>query len=207
MGIAHGSFRERKMKSERTLTLALLLTVCAMGVASPAAGQRTSTPAAIVIHLDARTGAKLAARSDGRIGVADFLRATGTVELRSARQMELTVHVFRMRGGAVLDSYRSRPVTIPPGERLSMDRFLEPGAPSYGDFILNPEYVVEATKTVPAGVAIEDPGRFVINGVIPYHPKGWESMEAFFAVAVPTDGRQAEAATSGFAGVYAPPER
>ena len=47
----------------------------------------------------------------------------------------------------------------------------------------------------------------MINGVIPYHPKGWETMEAFFAVAVPADGRLLETARAGFAGVYAPGDR
>ena len=196
----------------RTMFLAVLLGLAGLEGAAPVNGQvvtgrQLGEPATIRIHLDARAAASLAARSEGRLAVSDFLRRAGSVELRGPRSMELTVHVFRMRGGSVLEAFRSDPVSVSGGEPVSLGRLLQPGAPKYGDFFLNPEWVVEAGKTVPAGAAIEDPGSFVINGVIPYHPKGWETMESYYAVAVPADRRQLDTAVTGFAGVFAAPDR
>ena len=192
--------------------LAVLLGLAGLEGAAPVNGQvvtgrQLGEPATIRIHLDARAAASLAARSEGRLAVSDFLRRAGSVELRGPRSMELTVHVFRMRGGSVLETFRSGPVSVSGGEPVSLGRLLQPGAPKYGDFFLNPEWVVESGKTVPAGAAIEDPGSFVINGVIPYHPKGWETMESYYAVAVPADRRQLDTAVTGFAGVFAAPDR
>lgn len=195
------------MTPETTVRIAVLVGLLAIGSAAPVACQQIGEPAAIRIHLDARTAARLAERSGGRLSVSDLFRRAGSVELRGPREMDLTLHVFRMRGGSVLEAFRSGPVRVPAGEPVSLGRLLQPGAPKYGDFLLNPEWVVEAGKTVPAGAAIEEPGRFVINGVIPYHPKGWETMEAYYAVAVPTDRRQIDTAVTGFAGVFASPER
>ena len=195
------------MITERRLAMTLAVLTPALVVASPAIAQRAAGPATTASHLDARTGAKLASSSNGRISVSQLLRDAGTVELRGTSSMPLVLHVFRMRGGNVLESYQSRPVNVPAGERLSLARFLQPGSPQYGNLALEPEFVVEAVRMVPAGMAIADPGRFVINGVIPYHPKNWESMEAIYAVAVPADERQLETATAGFAGVFAPTER
>jgi len=204
--------RKRSAEHGKTVLVAVLLGLVAMESASPVSaqivtGRQPGEPATIRIHLDAREGARMAERSGGRLAVSDFLRRAGSVELRGPRAMDLTVHVFRMRGGSVLEAFRSGPVSVTAGEPVSLGRLLQPGSPKYGDFFLNPEWVVEAGKTVSAGAAIEDPGSFVINGVIPYHPKGWETMDSYYAVAVPADRRQLDTAVTGFAGMFASPER
>ena len=204
--------RKCSLKPGKTMFLVVLLVLAGLEGAAPLNGQVVTgrlpgEPATIRIHLDARAAASLAERSGGRLAVSDFLRRAGSVELRGPRAMDLTVHVFRMRGGTVLETFHTNPVSVSGGEPVSLGRLLQPGVPKYGDFFLNPEWVVEAGKTVPAGAAIEDPGSFVINGVIPYHPKGWENMESYYAVAVPADRRQLDTAVTGFAGVFASPER
>ena len=168
---------------------------------APAAAQRTSETVTAV-RLDARRGAELAKRSEGMLSVSDLLRQTGTVELKGDQGMSVVVHIFRMRGGEVLESFRSRPIDVSANGTVPLGKVLQPGQPQYGNLVFEPSFVVEAGKAVPAGDAIDDPGRFVINGVIPYKPKHWESMEAIYAVAVPADRSLLGSATAMVGGTF-----
>jgi len=136
------------------------------------------------------------------LSFSDLLRQTGTVELRSDRGMSVVVHIFRMRGGKVLESFRSRTIDVQANGSVPLGKILQPGQPEYGNLAFEPSFVVAAGKAVPAGEAIDDPGRFLINGVIPYKPRHWESMEAIYAVAVPADRSQLGSATAMFGGTF-----
>jgi len=172
--------------------------------AAPAVAQRT-TEIVTAVRFDARRGSELAKRSEGYLSVSELLRQTGTVELEAARGMSVIVHIFRMRRGEVLESFRSRPMEVPANGTVPLGKILQPGQPQYGNLVFEPSFVVEAGKAVPAGEAIDDPGRFLINGVIPYKPKHWESMEAIYAVAVPADRSLLGSATAMFGGTFVQP--
>ncbi len=177
------------------------LILLSMGSVAPVAAQRT-TETVTAVRFDVRRGSELAKRSEGNLSVSEFLRQTGTVELKAARGMSVVVHIFRMRRGDVLESFRSRPMDVPANGSVPLGRILQPGQPQYGNLIFEESFVVEAGKAVPAGEAIDDPGRFLINGVIPYKPRHWESMEAIYAVAVPADRSLLGSATAMFGGTF-----
>ena len=108
--------------------------------------------------------------------------------------MSVVVHIFRMRGGKVLESFRSRTIDVQANGSVPLGKILQPGQPEYGNLAFEPSFVVAAGKAVP--------GRFLINGVIPYKPRHWESMEAIYAVAVPADRSQLGSATAMFGGTF-----
>ncbi|MFO7588559.1 MAG: hypothetical protein R6X22_10845 [Gemmatimonadota bacterium] len=168
---------------------------------------QTSAAISTSITLDARRGAELANRTKGSVDFSELLRQTGSVELRGAKALSLVLHVHQMQGTRIVRTYRSSPFTVPENGALPLREALQPGQPEYGSIVYDPELIRQAEEAVPAGYAVTDPGRFVINGVIPYKPKNWERMDAFYLVAVPADRRVAAEATARFSVLFAMPER
>lgn len=144
------------------------------------------------IEFDERAAVRLLERTNSSITVSDLLRTVGSVQIRSAERVRLVLYIYQMQGAKVLRRFRSSPFAAPASGVVSLREVLRAGEPEFGSFAFDPANLVEAAKPIPAGSAVDDPGRFVIDGVIPYQPKGWESMQTFYVVATPADRRQAE---------------
>jgi hypothetical protein len=112
-----------------------------------------------------------------------------------------------MRGGRVIDTQRSTPFTVPANGVISLRDALQPGWPRYESHAFDANLIKQANEAVSASAAASDPDRFIINGVIPFKPKNWEQMDAFYIVAIPAESRLAEAATARFSVLFAMPER
>jgi hypothetical protein len=179
------------------------LVVGAAILSQPVAGQaQTTFPDVCKIRFDQRAAAELLARTDGRARLSDLLREAASVEVHSEAEMRFVLHIYEMRGARVVRRFQSSPFTGPAGARVALGRVLGVGEPGFGSFRFDPSHLLEAVKPVPADAAIDDPGRFVIDGIIPYHPKLWETMSTFYLVAVPADRREAARATVGIGVVF-----
>jgi len=173
----------------------LLLAVVATTAAAVAAAPHRGSDAITSIRFDQRRAAGLLERNDGRLGLSELLREAASVEVRSDAPSRLVLHVYEMRGKDVVRRYASPAFGAPAAGTVSIGRVLPKGEPGFGTYSYDPSDLVEAVKPIPTDAAVEDPGRFVINGVIPYHPKLWERMSAIYVVAAPADRRQSARAT------------
>lgn len=196
----------------RAMTTALLALVAAIAVVASAAVQRSANAAehgadaTTSIRFDERRAADVLRRTEGRIALSDLLRQVANIEVSARVPSRLVLHVYRMRGKDVVRRYTSSTFDAPARGEMLLRDVLGAGEPRFGQFVFEPEHLLEAVESIPAEPAVDDPGRFVINGVIPYHPKGWESMETFYIVAVPADRRQASRATVDIGVVFATSE-
>lgn len=174
----------------RTVTLAA---VAAAMVAAPASAQAQVSPDVRKIRFDERRAAELleGALTDGGMDVSELLRQVGSIEVRGRAPARLVLYVYLMRGDDVIRRYASRPFDAPARGMVSLRDVLPEGQPEFGSFTFDPANLLEAVEMVPAKAAVDEPARFIINGVIPYHPKGWESMAGIYVVATPVSGEPA----------------
>lgn len=173
------------MKSVPFRLLALIALFASPG---PAAAQ-IAFPDVCKIRLDARRAVDLAQSSGGQLALHELLGQAASVELAGESPVELVLFVFQMRHERVLRRYASPTFRMTGGRPFPLREVLAAGEPDFGTFRFDPEQMVEATKAIPADAAVQEPGRFLINGVIPYHPKGWEERDAFYVAAVPANSR------------------
>ena len=162
----------------------LLGLLAALASAVPAAAQERADAVASV-RFDERQAADLLRRNGGQMNVADLLRQVGSVEVRAKAPARMILAVYLMRGKDVVRRYTTSEFEAPARGAIPLRQVLRDGDPPFGEFSLDPGHLLEAVELVPARAAIEEPGRFVINGVIPFHPKDWEEMTAIYIVAAP----------------------
>ncbi len=175
-------------RSTATGLLALVATTAV--VVSGAA--RRSADATTSIRFDERRAAGLLDRAqrDGGMDVSELLRQVGSIEIRGRAPARLVLYVYLMRGDDVIRRFASLPFDAPARGIVSLRDVLPADQPEFGSFAFDPTNLLEAVEMVPAGAAVEEPGRFIINGVIPFHPKGWESMAGIYVVAAPISGER-----------------
>lgn len=177
-------------RGARTVTLAAILTAI-FATASMAQTQSTSK-SEVIVRFDERQAADLLREQrDGGMDLSRLLRQVGSVEVRSPAPVRLILHVYLMRGKDVVRQYASRPFDAPTRGSVPLHDVLPKGEPGFGSFAFDPANLLEAVEMIPAGAAVEEPGRFVINGVIPFHPKDWEKMASVYVVAAPISGQPA----------------
>lgn len=175
-------------RGARTVTLAAVLTAT-FATASMAQTQTTSRSEVIIRFDEGQTADLLREQRDGGMDLSRLLRQTGSVEVRGQVPVRLVLHVYLMGGKDIVRQYASRPFDAPARGIVPLHDVLRAGEPSFGSFAFDPANVLEAVEMIPAGAAVEEPGRFIINGVIPYHPKDWEKMAGVYVVAAPISGQ------------------
>jgi hypothetical protein len=173
----------------RAMTLAAVAAI----FAALSTVQAQAFPDVCKIRLDERRAADLLERAqrDGGMDISELLRQVGSVEVRGRVPARLVLYVYLMRGDEVVRRYASRSFNAPARGMVSLRDVLRAGEPEFGTFTFDPANLLEAVEMVPAGAAVDEPGRFVINGVIPFHPKGWERMAGVYIVAAPVSGERA----------------
>lgn len=186
------------------LVLGAALVLAAL-VTAPAAAFAQSNETVLTVKLDSRRAADLAKRSNGELSVSDLLRQAGSAELRGPRGMQVVLYAYHLRRGEIVRHYHSSPFTIAPNSTYRLRESVQPGQPEYGNIPLNPEHVIEAGRLVPARAAVDEPGRFVINGIFAGKPDGWERMDAIYIVAAPVDQRFDRTTVVGPAVAFAMP--
>ena len=175
----------RKRRSTNLLAVGSLML---LGFVQTAPAQ-AAFPDVCKIQFDGRGAAEMAQRTDGQVALHELLGRVASVEVAGESSAELVLFVFRMRYDRTLERYVSPPFEATGGRSFPLREVLAAGEPDFGTFRFDPEHIIEATKAVPADAAVEQPGRFLVNGVIPYHPKGWEERDAFYVAAVPANSR------------------
>lgn len=170
----------------RAAGIALWATVATMVVAASSAALQPSS-AVTSIRFDERRTADLLRRTEGRIDLSELLRHVVVVDVRAEEHSRLVLHVYQMRGKYVVRRFASSAFEAPARGTVLLRDVLRAGEPGFGRFTFDPAHLLEAVEPIPAGAAVDEPGRFIINGVIPFHPKGWEDMETFYIVAAPVD--------------------
>lgn len=182
--------------------LVLAATACLLAATPDEATAQTRDGVSTAIRLDARA-ARSIADQEQMLEVSEVLRRVGRVDVAGSSRGHLVLHVIEMRGDRVVRRFESRPFAAPARGTVAVRDVLPAGQPDFGEFMLDPQGAAEATKQIPATDAVEQPGRFVINGVIPFHPKDWESVPAYYIAAVPADGRAAAGASAGIGVLFA----
>lgn len=196
----------------RSTATALLALVATIAVVVSAAARRSAdaaesgADATTSIRFDDRRAADVLRRTERRTALSDLLRQVATIKVSARVPSRLVLHVYRMRGKEVVRRYTSTTFDAPARGEILLRDVLGAGEPRFGRFVFEPDHLVEAVESIPAGPAVDDASRFIINGVIPFHPKGWESMETFYIVAVPADRRQASRASVDIGVVFATSE-
>ena len=183
---------KRRSTVKRFPHAAILAAVAAALVVAPSTVKSQADPDVCKIRFDERRAADLLERAqrDGGIDVSELLRQVGSIEVRGRTPARLVLYVFLMQGDDVVRRYASRPFDAPARGSVPLRDVLRAGEPEFGSFAFDPANLLEAVEMVPAGAAVDEPGRFIINGVIPFHPKGWESMAGVYIVAAPISGEQ-----------------
>jgi hypothetical protein len=157
---------------------------------TPRAVAQDSPEAVVSIKFDESNVADMLERNDGRATLSELLRSAASLEVRAEETTPLVLVVYMMRGENVLLRYASDRFEAAPGSSLRLSEVLRDGDPPFGRFAFLAANVLEAGERTPAQSAVDQPARYLVNGVIPYHPKGWKSMPAFYIVAVPIDARK-----------------
>lgn len=178
----------------RSSTAVRLAALLALFGAAPVVAAQTSADV-YEIGFDKRRAADVLRRADGRIALNHLLRRAVSVRARSTDRTALVVHVYQMRGGTIVRRYASRKFLAPATGSVELRQVLRADEPRFGTFAFNAEHLVEAGEAVPADAAVEEPRRFLIDGIVPFHPKGWETRPAFYVVAVPAEARRAARAS------------
>ena len=171
------------------IVAALSLALLAVLSSTQSAPAQMAFPDVCKIGFDGRRAAEMAQRTDGQVAVHQLLGHAASVEVAGESSVELVLFVFQMRHDRIVRRYASTAFTARGGRPLPLREILANGEPDFGTFRFDPELMVEATKPIPADAAVQEPGRFLVNGVIPYHPKRWEERDAFYVAAVPANSR------------------
>ena len=167
-------------------SLALDATPAARGATGVTGHILTTTQvAAASIRFDQRRAAEFLKMREGRVALSDLLREVGAVELRAGARSRLVVHIYQMSGRDVARRFTSSAFDAPATGRVALGQVLRTGQPQYGTFSFEAAHLIEAAESIPVGAVLDDPGRFLLNGVIPFRPPRWEKASPVLIVAAP----------------------
>ncbi len=151
-----------------------------------------SPPVVTRMELDPRRADMLLAKSGARgIPLHELLDGALVLRCDCRRPVRVVLYVFRLRAGKVLGRFRSSVFatrTEGTGALYLSGKGLLPPPSFFGAKALaGPDDILPAARAISATIGVDDPGRFIIDGVFPDKPADWRERDAFFLLAMPAD--------------------